>query len=327
VSGFIAIRRLEFSVTYRCNSRCKHCFVGKEQRRSEPAAIDRDLAVGVVRRVTQRYAPCSIMTFGGEPLLYPDVTCAIHATATECGIPQRQVITNAGVPRSECKGREMAHRLAESGVNDIHISVDAFHQEHVPLEIVERNARAYADAGIPRLVWNPCWVVSADNDNPWNRRTREILDALAHLPVEMDDGNVVQPDGSALRWLASYLPPKVLMPVGSCEDVPYGSRLDEMDCPGIEPDGGVSICHDWTIGNVGEEDILEILERYDPYAIPEARAILQGGVVELVGLAHARGIELDPGGYYSICDLCKSIRKAMREHETPRGWLRGESLR
>ena len=300
MSGFIDIRRLEFSVTYRCNSRCKHCFVTEEQRRSKPAAIDVDLAVHVVRRVTQRYTPTSIMTFGGEPLLYPDVTCAIHAAATECGIPERQIITNAGVPRSEDKSREIARRLAESGVTNSHISVDVFHQQCVPLEIAERNVHAYVEAGIPRLVWNPCWVVSAADDNPWNQRTRETLDALAHLSVELGRGNVVQPDGSAPRWLAEYLPPKVPMPLGSCEDVPYAGRLDEIDCLSIEPDGGVSICHDWTIGNAGEEDILDLIDRYDPYVLPEARAILHGGVAP------------DTGGYYSICDMCRSVRRAMK---------------
>jgi hypothetical protein len=311
MSGFIDIRRLEFSVTYRCNSRCKHCFVTERDRRARPAAIDLDLAVSVVRRVTQRYAPSSIMTFGGEPLLYPDVTCAIHAMARECGIPHRDVITNAGVPRSERKSRDVAHRLAESGITGIWISVDAFHQEYVPLEVVERNVRAYAEAGIPRLVWNPCWVVSTEDDNPWNWRTRQVLAALAHLPVEVDEGNVVQPNGSAPRWLAEYLPARTPMPLGSCEDVPYAGRLDAIGCVSVEPGGEVSICHDWTVGNVGEEDILDLVDCYDPYAIPEARAILQGGVDELVELARSRGIEPDPSGYYSICDLCRSIRQAM----------------
>jgi hypothetical protein len=313
MSGFVDVHRVEFSVTYRCNSRCAHCFVEADRRRAHPAAIDRDLAVDVVRRVTARYDPASIMTFGGEPLLYPDVTCAIHAAATAYGIPQRQVITNAGLPRGAAAAGDLARRLAESGVNNVSISVDVFHQEHVPLDAVARNARAYAEAGIARLAWNPCWVVSAEDDNPWNRRTREVLDALAHLPVEVSEGNVVQPDGSARRWLASYLPPRVEMPAGSCEDVPYGARLDEMDSLCIEPDGGVSICHDWTIGNAGQEDVLAILDRYDPYAIPEAKALLDGGVAALADLARARGFALDPEGYYSICDLCRSIRRGMRE--------------
>jgi pyruvate-formate lyase-activating enzyme len=306
MSDYLDVNRIEFSVTYRCNSHCVHCHVEDRRRRSCPAATDRDLAVEIVRKVAQAYRPNSLMTFGGEPLLYPDVVCAIHAAGKEGGIPHRDVITNAGIPRSGARAREVARRLAESGVTGMWISVDAFHQEHIPLEVVERNVRAYADAGIPRLVWNPCWVVSGEDDNPWNRRTQEVLAALAHLPVEPGEGNVVQPDGHAKEWLADYLPAKIPLPGGSCEDVA------EVTCIGIEPDGGVDICWEWTIGNAAEEDILEILDRYDPYEIPEAKALLEGGVATLADLYRAQGVEPEPEGYYSICDMCRSLRRAGR---------------
>ena len=243
MSDYLNVRRIEFSVTNRCNSYCKHCFVEEKERRSGPAAIDRCLAVEVVRKVVEAYHPTSLMASGGEPLLYPDVACAIHAMATACGIPDRTIITNAGTPRSEAKAGDLAFRLAESGVTGIWISVDVFHQEHIPLEVVERNVRAYIDAGIPQLAWNPCWVISADDDNPCDRRTRAVLEALAHLPVDADKGgNILQPNGNAQKWLRSYLPPKVPMPTGSCEDVPHGSRLDEIGCIGIEPGGWISTC-------------------------------------------------------------------------------------
>lgn len=35
------------------------------------------------------------MTFGGEPLLYPEVVCKIHKAAEEMGIPERTIITNS----------------------------------------------------------------------------------------------------------------------------------------------------------------------------------------------------------------------------------------
>lgn len=34
------------------------------------------------------------MTFGGEPLLYPETVCKIHKAARETGIAKRSVITN-----------------------------------------------------------------------------------------------------------------------------------------------------------------------------------------------------------------------------------------
>jgi pyruvate-formate lyase-activating enzyme len=311
VNKLLHIHRLEFSVTYRCNAHCKHCQVGEDKRASHPAAIDGELAARIVHRVAGAYQLRSLMTFGGEPLLYPDAVCAIHAAATQEGIPHRSIITNAGVPRSEAAFREVARRLAESGVNGVWISVDAFHQEHIPVEIVARNVRALADAGIDELVWNPCWVVSREHDNPWNRRTRDVLATLAHLPAREDAGNTVQPKGHAPESLADYLPPKVPLPTGTCGDMPYTDPLDAVGCVSIEPDGGVSVCEDLIIGNAAQRDIIEILNGYDPRQVPETRAILEGGMAELVELARGRGIEPDPTGYYSICDMCTSLRRRM----------------
>lgn len=312
MSPYLDLHRLEFSITYRCSAHCLHCQVEDDLRRSAPAAIDPALGARIVHRVASAYPLRSLMTFGGEPLLYPEALCAIHYAAQEEGIAHRSIITNAGVPCAEAAFRALARRLAESGVNAALISVDAFHQACIPLEVVERNARALADAGIEELVWNPCWVVSREHDNAWNQRTREILAALSHLPAREDEGNVVQPDGHARDALAEFLPPKVPLPAGSCGDMPYTGPLDEIGSIGVEPDGAISVCHELVIGNAAQEDVVEILQRYDPYQIPEARALLQGGVGALVELARARGIALDPGGYCSACDLCRSLRRQMR---------------
>jgi hypothetical protein len=311
MNPYLTVNRIEFAVTYRCNAHCVHCQVGQEQRKSRPAAIAPWLAAQIVQSVAAAYHPRSVMTFGGEPLLFPDVVCAVHAAANANGIPKRQVITNAGWPRGSAF-RELALKLAESGVNAIHISVDAFHQEHIPLSVVEENARALVEAGIAELTWNPCWLVSPEHDNPWNQRTRSVLRELAHLPIVEDNGNVVQPEGNAVKWLRGYLPPKRSFPEGSCGDMPYTGRLDQVSSISIEPDGGIAVCNELVIGNAAAGDTVQILRDYDPYAIPEMKAILEGGVSALVDRARARGIALDPSGYYSVCSMCVSIRRQLR---------------
>lgn len=311
MSEFITVNRLEFIVTYRCNSHCKHCQVGQDKRTSRPAVIDRELAVQIVSRVTEAYSPTSIMTFGGEPLLYPDVVCAIHKTAADNGIASRDVITNAGYPRSEAEFRDVAFRLADNGVNYIVISVDCFHQEYIPLAVVEQNVKCLVDAGIPELKWGPCWVVSKEHDNQWNQRTRDVLRSLEHLLVTGSGGNIVQPEGNALVWLKDFMPPKVPVPTGTCGDMPYTGRLDAVEGICIEPDGGVAVCNEFIIGNAGQVDIVEMLQNYNPYHIPEMKALLEGGVTELAEMASAKGVKIDPEGYYSICDMCQSIRREM----------------
>ncbi len=140
-----------------------------------PSHVDKDKAVEIVRKVGQAYAPKSIMTFGGEPLLYPEIVCAIHEQAKKVGIPIRDVITNGFWSTKTEKIQEIAQNLAKSGVNEVSISVDCFHQEFIPLKTVKRAAKSLIEAGIERVRWNPCWVVSKDHDNKYNRRTKTIF--------------------------------------------------------------------------------------------------------------------------------------------------------
>ena len=42
------------------------------------------------------------MTFGGEPLLYPETVCKIHSAAKEMNIPKRELITNGYFSKGEC---------------------------------------------------------------------------------------------------------------------------------------------------------------------------------------------------------------------------------
>ena len=179
MNKYLAVNRLEFAITYLCNSRCKHCQLGEEEeRRKFPSHIDKDLAVEIVRRVGKEYGPESIMTFGGEPLLYPEIVYAIHKEAMKVGIPVRDVITNGFWSRNIGKIQETAHNLVKSGVTKVNISIDCFHQEFVPIDIVKKAAESLLKAGMKHVSWDPCWVVSKDHDNEHNRKTRAFLRLL-----------------------------------------------------------------------------------------------------------------------------------------------------
>jgi hypothetical protein len=301
VSKYVNLTRLEYSVTYQCTSRCRHCYAHAGQPPGSPRHINADLAVQIVREIGQRYPLGSVMTFGGEPLLYPEVVCAIHAEAETLGIPVRHVITNGYWTRDESKIRAVAGALAQSGVNGVFISVDAFHQEYVPLEVVKRSAAALWDAGLRNVRWNPCWLVTEDDDNAYNRQTRAILGELeTALPtIPADDGNVMEPEGKALVNFRAYFQPGFDWSRKSCQDVPYVSRLDDIR----------SIC--------AREDVTQILARYDPYADPTMKLILEEGVEGIVRQARAMGIEPREEGYYSICDLCRSLRPHLSPSPAP----------
>ena len=314
VNRYLPVNRIEFAITYLCNSKCRHCQLGEEEeRRKFPSHVNKDVAVEIARKVGKKYNPKSIMTFGGEPLLYPEIVCAIHKEAMNVGIPVRDVITNGFWSRKTAEIRDIADRLVKSGVNEATISVDCFHQEFIPLEIVKRAAESLLRAGIKRVSWDPCWVVSKDHDNLYNRKTRAILNRLKDLSVEEGEGNNVEPKGRAILWLKDFLPSRTKTPNGKCGDLPYTEKLDSVKTLYVEPGGRIAVCNDFYIGNASETDIIDIIENYDPFKIPEAKAIIESGMEGLVNWARTKGVAPDPEGYYNICHLCSDIRKRVNK--------------
>ncbi|MBC8527720.1 MAG: radical SAM protein [Candidatus Cloacimonetes bacterium] len=312
MSRYLTMNRIEFAVTYLCNARCKHCYsiLGKE---TFPKHINKSLAVKIVRKVGEKYAPKSIMTFGGEPLLFPEIVCAIHEEAMNVGIPYREVITNAYWSKDAKRIEKIAKNLARSGVNNIYVSVDAFHQEQIPLDIVRKTIELCLQEGIENIILNPCWVVSEDDNNQYNQETKSILKEFKDLSIKKSEADLVEPDGLALINLKEFLPPKGKIPQGRCGDMPYTDPLDSVKGICVEPDGKIAVCNDFYIGNSFEREIIEIIESYDPFKIPEMKAIIENGMEGLLNWAKTRGVEPDKEGYYNICHMCTDIRKRVNK--------------
>ena len=245
---FDKLEKIEFVVTYACTGRCKHCSEGDHKPCVE--SIKPEVAAGAVHELTSVYPIRTVMAFGGEPLLYPEAVYAIMRAASECGVPHRQLITNGFFSKEQSRIEEVARMLADCGVNDLLLSVDAFHQETIPLATVTEFARTARGFGIP-IRLSPAWLVSPEEDNPYNRRTREILDSFADMDVTVGDGNVIFPEGNALKYLAEYFTDEL-------PDNPYLEDPRDMRCVSFSPNGDV-LC-----GNVYERDIMEIIKDYAP---------------------------------------------------------------
>ena len=242
------LNKIEFVITYACTGRCKHCSEGNHTSCGE--RIDPQIAADAVRKIGLEYDIKTVMTFGGEPLLYADAVYEIMNAAKELSIPNRQVITNGYFSKNADQIREVAVRLAECGVNDLLLSVDAFHQETIPLETVRFFATEAKKNGIP-IRLQPAWLVSAADDNPYNRITRQILNSFSDLEIPENDGNVIFPEGNALKYLAEYF-------TEALPDNPYLEDPRDMCCVSFSPNGDV------LGGNVYECDVIEILKNYVP---------------------------------------------------------------
>ena len=240
------LNKIEFVVTYACTGRCKHCSEGDHTNCGEH--IDPQIAADAVRKIAAEYDIKTVMTFGGEPLLYTDAVYVIMTVAKELNIPKRQVITNGYFSKNVNKIREVAEGLAACGVNDLLLSVDAFYQETIPLDVVKRFASEAKACGIP-IRLQPAWLVSATDDNPYNRKTREILDSFADMEVSVNEGNVIFPEGNARKYLAEYF-------TGELPENPYVENPRDVRCVSFEPNGNV------LGGNVYARDIMEIIKNY-----------------------------------------------------------------
>ena len=240
--------KIEFVVTNACTGRCKHCSEGDHASCGEN--INPKIARDAVLKVASEYDIKTVMAFGGEPLLCADTVYAIMTAARELNVPKRQVITNGYFSKDANYIRAVARRIADCGVNDLLLSVDAFHQETIPLEIVRYFAAEAKDCGIP-IRLSPAWLVSSADDNPYNLRTREILFDFSDLNIPTGEGNVIFPEGNAKRYLAEYFTETI-------PKNPYEEDPRDVRCLSFSPNGDV------LDGNVYRQDMTEIMRSYAP---------------------------------------------------------------
>ena len=242
------LEKIEFVVTYACTGKCKHCSEGEHSLRGKH--IPPDSAANAVRKIASEYTIKTVMTFGGEPLLYPDTVYEIHKTATELGIAKRQVITNGYFSNDISRIREIAVRLAECGVNDVLLSADAFHQESIPFETIKIFANEAKKANLPIRI-QPAWLLSKNDDNPYNLKTKEILREFYKLGIEENEGNIIFPEGNAKKYLADYF-------IDSVNENPYVENPKDVKCISFDPNGNV------LNGNFYSQDIMDIIDKYTP---------------------------------------------------------------
>ena len=245
---FRNLNRIEFVVTMACTGKCKHCSQGENRSADR---LDKTISSDAVRKIASEYDIKSVMTFGGEPLLCVDTVCEIHKTAMQMNIPKRQLITNGYFSKDTDEIRNVAKRLCDSGVNEILLSVDAFHQETIPLIYVKEFAAAVLSTGVEIKV-QPAWLTSADDDNIYNRKTKEILTLFNDMGIETNEGNIVFPGGNALKYLSEYFD------MNKTYENPYNESPDDIRAICLSANGDI-------LGsNIYKKDIMQILSEYTP---------------------------------------------------------------
>ena len=116
--------------------------------------------------------------------------------------------------------------------------------------MVRNFAIAVKEGGIP-IRLQPAWLVSPNDENPYNRETRKVLECFAALQILQSEGNIIFPEGNARKYFAEYF-------TDALPENPYVEDPCDVRCLSFSPNGDV------LGGNFYKTDILEILQQYNP---------------------------------------------------------------
>jgi len=301
------IKRLEFTLTTKCNSECIYCQAEASPFKNE--VMDVKDALDYLTETCTVSKLESFMVFGGEPILFPSRTLSIIDRARELSIPKIEMLTNGIWGKSRRRAQELALGLKRSGLNDLGISVDAFHLQFIPLEYPRNAALASVQAGIENITWNVAVVESLNSKNKYDRKTATILKSLKPVGIEAHVHKVL-PVGRAIINLKQYIKKESLQ--GPCTADPIlENTLTSPECITIEPSGGVNICWNLTIGNAKKKQLSQIIQKYSWQENPITRTLVEEGPMSLVRMAEGSKFRFQDDQYLNKCHLCIEVRKAI----------------
>ncbi|MCL2170917.1 MAG: hypothetical protein FWB71_02090, partial [Defluviitaleaceae bacterium] len=215
--------------------------------------------INILKRLATRYELNSVMTGGGEPMLHAKTVCQIHEAAREMGVSHLQLITNGYFTQNFRRFEsmiidEVAAMVVKSGVNDILISVDGFHQEYIPMGPVLEFAEALLRHNAPRVRAHPAWLINAGHVHTYNTETIHLLTRMERIGIKSSKGNSVIIEGNA----AKHFDDLKQYSLSASPHVPNPFRT--IKSISIEPDGDVHTYR--LIGNIYQDDILDILDNH-----------------------------------------------------------------
>ena len=310
MADYFHIKRIEFIVTKRCSGHCKHCSVITADKNPDSSYENFIKLKEAVLFVLNKFSVESLMTYGGEPLLYPEITTQLHQIGQSYRISNQELITNGYFSKNINKIESVVNELIKSGVNRIFLSVDSFHQEHIPIEFVEPFIKSVLNVGFSNIMLHPSWLISPNSDNEYNNKTKDILNNLQKkFDTDVSYGNVIVPAGASRKKFIQYYKNVELDLSIRCGEIPYTNPLTNISNLRFLPNGDVNICRGLCIGNIFSDSMNSIFERYDPFCNSIMSMMLKGGVKNLTDYLFRNNVKIDASQYYGLCDFCTDCIK------------------
>jgi len=257
--------------------------------------------------VTANYIVDEVGFFGGEPLLNLDLLVSLIEEVKRYNIPKIGLPTNGYWGKNDSTAKKYALRLKEAGLNTIGFSIDTFHQEFVPLDVVKRAIKAAHEVGIERI-YSVTQNLGPENINKlFNEQNKKITEVISK---EFEFCQVINSElqvrGRAAKQLAKYYSMKTI-PSDKC-------LIFKVPMFMIDPNGWVfhQLCHGICIGNAKKKSLSEIIRDFNYRKHPIiGKVVAKGGPQNLLEIAIEKGYK-PQNGYADKCHLCDSARNFLR---------------
>lgn len=293
--------RLAFTLTERCNLRCRHCLAAVEGGSAEGRGAQLDMPLGhLLRWIDEAAASQKVRTIsftGGEPFLAYETLVAALSRASWQGLGVT-VLTNAYWASTPERARSRLAPLRT--LKTLKISTDEFHQEFVPVAQVRNAVQAATEMGI-KIQIKFCYRQDGVRER---KRLQEQLGGL--VCSEQIHAEPVYRLGRAAREL----------PSGQFIDCDLQQPCTVANVPIVQPNGSVYACCGATfqgdnalfLGNLYHQSVPEVLDASEDNAT--LHFLRLWGPMALSQLydnecgAKATQLELDTT---SMCSLCYGL--------------------
>jgi MoaA/NifB/PqqE/SkfB family radical SAM enzyme len=309
------LKSIGILVTMRCNCDCAHCFYFLNNHAQN--SIDPDIVEEALKSIQGRHDVQNVHFAGGEPFYAYDVLLECIERCKKYGIQRFGVSTNGIWATSLDLASQRMAELRKLGVISIGVSADAFHQRTVPFEnllniLRAGNATWYTGELDMSTYASSVYIGYSTYDCPANRRTNEILRDI------YSEGYYVMTNATTAHGRSISLIPRELHVNRQLNRKCWGFNFGCLHPDGpasvlIDPTGYVDGCFGVPLGNLYEESLMDMFNRYARNPGPVIGMLHKEGALGLKRLAVERGFKAKEA-YYDECHLCHKARNYLREH-------------
>jgi hypothetical protein len=278
---------LHILLTYQCTFECDHCFVWGSPWQSGTLTLE---DIDKILQAAKEHSTIEWIYFeGGEPFLYYSTLIRGAQKASEAGF-KIGIVSNAYWATGVADAVECL-RPFQGLLDDLSISSDLFHYSE-SISIQAKNAQLAAEQlGIPLGVIS----IAHPEDTVASAGVGKIAEGESSVMYRGRAAVNLVKKSNGRHW-------------ETFTECPYENLRD----PGrvhLDPLGHLHICHGISIGNLFQNSLDRICDRYNPDHHPITTPLLEGGPAEL---KRKYNLQLDDQ-FADACQLCYEARLALRD--------------